>query len=119
MPRKTEEWWGKTDDSDPPPSVKRRVKSRACDCCEVCGIRVRYGGQVDHTIAIINGGENREQNLRFLCRNCHQTKTKMDVAEKSRAARKEIHLQTNWKKPRSRWQWRTFNGELRCNWKKE
>jgi 5-methylcytosine-specific restriction protein A len=87
MPRATKEWIGKTDDTPIPPRVKQRVVARANQCCANCRLRVGFGGEVDHTVALINGGENRENNLRFLCANCHKTKTKVDVAIKSRAAK--------------------------------
>ena len=92
MPRRVEEWIGKTDDTQIPPRVKLRVKARSNDCCEACGVRVRYGGQVDHILALINGGENRETNLRFLCRTCHAGKTRSDVSEKAKTARKQAKL---------------------------
>jgi 5-methylcytosine-specific restriction protein A len=92
VPRSTKEWIGKNDDQDPPPRVKLRVKSRANDCCEVCGNRVRYRAQIDHTIALCNGGENRESNLRFLCGPCHSIKTGSDVAAKAKTARTQASL---------------------------
>lgn len=110
MARELKEWIGKTADTAIPPRIKLRVKSRANDCCENCGLRVRYGGQIDHTKAIINGGENRESNLRFLCRNCHGRKTADDVAEKSRAAKTQIHL-AGFKRPCRKWPPKTPNGK--------
>jgi 5-methylcytosine-specific restriction enzyme A len=44
--------------------------------------------QTDHTIALINGGENRESNLRTILTVHHISKTAEDVAEKSIIARK-------------------------------
>ena len=110
--RTVPEWFGKTDDTPIPPRTKLRVKSRAHDCCEICGVRVRYGGQVDHTIALINGGQNRETNLRFLCRNCHAKKTKTDLALKSRAAKRQKRVAGFEKKRRGFWGWRRFDGTL-------
>ena len=102
MARSCKEWVGKDDDAAIPPRVKLRVKSRANDCCQNCGIRVRYGGEVDHAIALILGGQNAEGNLRFLCANCHAAKTKADVAAKSRAAKKQKRLGPL-VKPQSAW----------------
>jgi 5-methylcytosine-specific restriction protein A len=93
MARSTKEWIGNTDDTPIPPRVKLRVKSRANDCCQICGVRVRQGGgDIDHICAIIAGGENRENNLRFLCRNCHAGKTRSDVSEKAKTARTQASL---------------------------
>jgi 5-methylcytosine-specific restriction endonuclease McrA len=40
---------------------------------------------LDHVIALINGGKNRETNLAPASRDKHREKTKADVAEKSSA----------------------------------
>lgn len=92
MPRSTKEWHGKTDDSMPPPSVRDRIKQRDNNRCQECGIEIRTGGHLDHAVALILGGENRETNLRLLCRNCHGAKTKDDTREKSVAFRKRSKL---------------------------
>jgi 5-methylcytosine-specific restriction enzyme A len=89
------EWIGKTPDTAIPPRVKLRVWERAGGCCEVCRRKIGVGEawQADHTQAIINGGENREGNLRVICDWCHKPKTAADVAEKSKTARmKAKHL---------------------------
>jgi 5-methylcytosine-specific restriction protein A len=98
VPRSVKEWFPHKPDGTPnddaqiPPKVKLRVKSRANDCCQICGVRVRYGGQIDHVCALIAGGENRENNLRFLCRTCHAGKTRSDVSEKAKTARTQASL---------------------------
>lgn len=92
MARKTKEWIGTSDDTAIPPRVKLRIKVRANDCCQNCGNRTPYGGEVDHAKAIILGGENRESNLRYLCKNCHAAKTKTDVVAKSRIAKTQIRM---------------------------
>ncbi len=96
MPRSTKEWIGKDDDTAIPPRVKIRVKSRANDCCAACGVRVRYGGQIDHIEAVKFSSEtrplNRESNLQFLCGPCHKLKTGEDVAQKSREAKTQIAM---------------------------
>ncbi|MEC9268528.1 MAG: HNH endonuclease signature motif containing protein [Pseudomonadota bacterium] len=83
-------WSGKTADTAIPPKVKRRVLDRAGDCCEGCGRKVGPGGeayQIDHVLALINGGTNTEDNLQVLCTGCHGLKTKEDVAVKAKIAR--------------------------------
>ena len=96
MARSTREWFGKTDDSPIPPRVKLRVKVRANDCCQICGIRVYRGGEIDHIEPVINSTPqfflNRESNLRFLCRNCHSAKTAKDVKQKSADAKTQKHM---------------------------
>lgn len=95
MSRALDEWFGATDDSAIPPRVKARVIDRAGWCCEWCGRRLSPHNppEFDHATALVNGGENRETNLRVLCRDCHGGKTRADVAEKSAVARKRAkHL---------------------------
>jgi 5-methylcytosine-specific restriction endonuclease McrA len=41
---------------------------------------------MDHVKALINGGENRESNLRPSHRKCHVEKTALDLAEKAKVA---------------------------------
>lgn len=96
MPRSVEEWRGKTADSPIPPRVRLRVFERDGGICQ-CGCEmVIFPGdkwQTDHTVALINGGENRESNLRTLLVKHHASKTAADVAEKSRVNRKRAaHL---------------------------
>ena len=91
MTRPVPEWIGKTDTTQPPPRVKARIvlaQDGLCACG--CGVKLGAAGEVvefDHEIALVNGGENRETNLRALRRPCHGEKTKTDVAEKAKVAR--------------------------------
>lgn len=84
MSRSTPEWIGKTDDTPVPPRVKLRVFETHGGICAETGVKIR-GGDIwdcDHEIALINGGENRESNLRPVLRTAHREKTKADVAIK-------------------------------------
>lgn len=94
MTRSTPEWIGKTDDTAIPPRVKARVMEKQGGKCCFCNRKLGMAGEViefDHIIALINGGENRENNLQAACGMCggHKAKTREDVAEKSRVARKK------------------------------
>jgi 5-methylcytosine-specific restriction enzyme A len=96
VPRSVEEWRGKTSDSAIPPRVRLRVFTRDGGICQ-CGCEmVIFPGdkwETDHKIAVINGGENREQNLRTLLAKHHKIKTAADVAEKAIVTRKRMaHL---------------------------
>jgi hypothetical protein len=113
--RSVPEWIGKTPDTQIPARVKLRIKARANNRCQSCKILVRGGGEFDHRPALINGGENRESKIEFLCRNCHVQRTKEDMALKSRSAktqrsvagfdtispfrqlREKLNLKWNWK----------------------
>jgi 5-methylcytosine-specific restriction protein A len=93
--RSVPEWIGRTPDSAIPPRVRVRVYERAGGCCGNCGRKIAAGdGWIcDHIIALINHGQNREENLQVLCAWCNAEKTKADVAEKARTyARRAKHL---------------------------
>jgi 5-methylcytosine-specific restriction enzyme A len=91
MTRPVPEWIGKTDTTPAPPRVKARiVQAQGGLCACGCGVKLGAAGEAiefDHEVALVNGGENREGNLRALRRPCHGTKTKADVAEKAKVAR--------------------------------
>ena len=95
MSRSTPEWIGKTDDTPVPARVRLRLWDKAGGRCQSCNRKIMAGEawEVDHVKAVINGGENRESNFQVLCSNCHKPKTRADVAEKARTARKrKAHL---------------------------
>jgi 5-methylcytosine-specific restriction endonuclease McrA len=113
MSRTTDEWIGKTDDEPAPPRVRQRLFDTAQGQCQKC-TRKLYPGQwsVDHVVALINGGENRERNLQILCTiPCHSDKTRADVKQKATTARKRAR-NIGIKKPRTMTRWRKFNGEI-------
>jgi len=95
MTRTTDEWIGTDDNQAIPARVKVRVFDRAGGICAICTSTIfgKLRPAYDHKTALINGGQNRESNLQLLCVPCHATKTKADVAEKSRVYRKRAaHL---------------------------
>jgi 5-methylcytosine-specific restriction endonuclease McrA len=95
MTRSTLEWIGKDHDAPIPPRVRLRVFERHGGICHLSGRRIRAGEQwdVDHVLALVNGGEHRELNLAPALRDKHREKTASDVAEKSRNYRKRAaHL---------------------------
>lgn len=115
MTRSTPEWIGKTDETAAPSRVKARIvlaQEGVCACG--CGMKLGAAGEgieFDHIIALINGGENREANLRALRRPCHAIKTRADVAEKAKVARvRAKHLGLGPK--RRKMAYRKFNGEI-------
>jgi 5-methylcytosine-specific restriction protein A len=85
MARSTAEWIGKSDDTAVPPHVRLRVLQRANCICAECGNEIDGTKRwiCDHRVAIINGGENRENNLGPIHEACDKTKTAADVALKS------------------------------------
>lgn len=89
MPRELPEWIGKTDDAKVPPRVRLRIFDREGGRCWISGRKIMPGDlwDLDHKIALINGGEHRESNLFPALRDKHREKTREDVAEKSKTAR--------------------------------
>jgi 5-methylcytosine-specific restriction protein A len=106
------EWRGKTDDSRPPNYVRVRVFLAHGGKCHIACRKIEEGEpwDLDHVVALCNGGENRETNLAPALRDKHREKTKADVAEKSKVYQKRLtHLGI--KKPRTITRWRKMNGD--------
>lgn len=104
MSRTVPEWSAKTDDAGIPPRVRLRVFDRFGGVCQCGCTRKITAGEAwdcDHIVALINGGEHRESNLRPLITAHHKDKTREDVAEKSRVyQRRASHLGVAKKKHR-------------------
>lgn len=93
--RSTPEWFGKTPDSKVPPRVRDRIFERENGICHLSKRKIATGEawDLDHRIALCNGGEHREANLFPALIEKHREKTKEDVAEKSKIARiRKKHL---------------------------
>lgn len=90
MARTVSEWIGKTDDHRAPATVRDRIMIREGNRCHLCSREIVAGEKwdLDHVVAVINGGENRETNLKPAHRKCHVEKTAADVAEKAKIAAK-------------------------------
>src|SRR5262249_30164849 len=88
--RSTEEWIGDNDDAAIPARVRVRIFARHNGICHLSGRRIRPGESwdLDHVVALCNGGSNRESNLAPVLRDKHRQKTASDVAEKARDYRK-------------------------------
>lgn len=89
MNRAVPEWIGKTDDTSVPPRVRLRIFERCDGRCGCCNRKITAGEpwDLEHTIALINGGQHRESNMRPWLSEHHKTKTVEDVAIKSKTAR--------------------------------
>lgn len=103
MPRKVEEWIGRSDDSMPGKLVRDRLSRAQGDCCATC--RHAFGpkrrAHCDHVIALIDGGENRESNLQMICADCHKAKTSAEAT--ARAKTRDIRASHIMAEPRSNW----------------
>ena len=93
--RAVKEWIGKTPDTRAPPRVRLRVFEKFGGVCQLSGRKIRPGDkwELDHTKALINGGENRESNLQPVLKEPHKVKTAQDVAQKAKVDRvRKKHL---------------------------
>lgn len=93
--REVPEWIGKTPDTPAPARVKLRVFEAHQGRCYLTGRKIQSGDKwdLDHVIALCNGGENRESNLAPALRDAHRAKTAKDVAQKKKDARvRKKHL---------------------------
>lgn len=109
--RRIEEWVGKTDDTPVPPRVKVRVFEKYDGCCYLTGQRIRPGDkwEVEHILALCNGGQNRESNLAPALRTPHKSKTRLDRQIKKKLDKiRKRHLGV--KKRRRTIAYRKFDG---------
>lgn len=82
MARAVEEWRGKTDDTPPPASCKRRILDRQGHVCALTGLPFddKHKPRFDHRVPLWLGGENRETNLQALRdEEAHKPKTKAEA----------------------------------------
>jgi 5-methylcytosine-specific restriction endonuclease McrA len=82
-------WVGATPDAKVPPRVRLRIFEREGGRCWISGRKIMAADawDLDHKIALINGGTHSEDNLFPALRDKHREKTAEDVAEKSKTAR--------------------------------
>lgn len=89
MARSVSEWTGKSDDARVPPRVRLRIFERHGGICHLSGVKITPGmaWDLDHIVALVNGGKHVESNLAPALKAPHKAKTARDVAEKSAIAR--------------------------------
>ena len=64
----------------------RRSHLRAfplCVHCTALGL-ITLATEVDHIVALVNGGEDIDSNRQGLCKDCHADKTRTDMGHKAR-----------------------------------
>lgn len=68
-------------------TIRARILRRDGGACQYCLERdgaVTAATEVDHRIALHNGGSNDDDNLVATCRECHETKTRDDLGQRQR-----------------------------------
>lgn len=112
--RSVAEWIGKTDDAKVPGSVRVRVFEKYEGRCYLSGAVIRAGDawEIEHIVALCNGGEHRESNFAPALVAPHKDKTRADrrlKAKNDRVRKKHLGI----KKPRTITKWRRFDGSIR------
>lgn len=59
-------------------ALKAQIRRRDGYQCVICGSTTKL--EVDHMVALMNGGRNDASNLATLCDECHTIKTRMDTS---------------------------------------
>lgn len=87
--RSVSTWVGSSPDAKVPPRVRARIFLREKGRCHLSGRVIRAGDawDLDHKVALCNGGAHSEDNLFPALRDKHREKTAEDVAEKAKVAR--------------------------------
>lgn len=112
MSRSVIEWIGKTHDTKVPPRVRLRIFEAHGGVCWLSGRKILAGEkwELEHKIALINGGEHREKNMAPALVAPHKEKTKEDLKAKSKVYRMRAkHL--GLLKPKRSIPGRRFNGD--------
>lgn len=97
MPRAVKEWIGKTPDAKVPPRVRLRIFKAYDGCCYLSGRPIRPGDawELEHKVALIHGGEHREQNLAPVLPEFHKAKTAAEMKVKAKTdaiAKKHLRI---------------------------
>lgn len=86
MTRSLPEWCGKTDDAMPPPRVRLRIFNKHEGICHISKRKIAAGErwQLDHILALIDGGKNVESNFAPALTDPHKDKTAAEVKRKAK-----------------------------------
>lgn len=112
MARELPLWVGKTHNAQVPPRVRLRIFLREDGKCWITGRKIRPGEkwELDHRIALINGGEHSEANLFPALADAHRAKTNDDVALKAKIARVAAKHNGAWPKSKNPIRGGSFGG---------
>ncbi len=102
MKRARPEWIGSTPDARIPKAVRLRVFEAYGGRCHLSGLLIKAGDawDIDHIVALCNGGEHRESNLAPALHDNHVEKTAEDIDERGKTERMRLKHIGQW--PRSR-----------------
>lgn len=63
----------------------KRIREAQKDRCAYCRTPLKGEGELDHIVALVNGGSNWPRNLQFLCQPCNGSKHARDPVEFARS----------------------------------
>lgn len=104
-------WVGSSPDAAVPSRVRLRIFEREGGKCWLSGRKIMPGDlwDLDHRVALINGGTHSEDNLAPALKDKHRAKTGDDVAIKSKTYRMAAKNNGTWPKTRRPLQSRGFD----------
>jgi hypothetical protein len=95
---------------------KKQVAARQLWRCSSCELILSAAYQVDHTIALVDGGADTIFNATAMCANCHALKTQREAAHRAAAARTALlQLPTPTEAYGDRIDWYLSNTVVRCD----
>jgi 5-methylcytosine-specific restriction protein A len=101
--RSVPEWIGRTPDSAIPKAVKLRIWEREEGRCYLTGLKInalKDSYEFEHVIALANGGEHRESNIRLALKAAHKVKSTDDAGITAKIRRVRLKHRGLW--PRSK-----------------
>jgi 5-methylcytosine-specific restriction protein A len=92
------EWIAKHPDQPIPKIVKLRIWEREGGRCYLSGKKIMPGDafEFEHVIALANGGEHREGNIRLALKEAHRAKTSADAALTAKIRRQRLKHIGGW-----------------------
>lgn len=90
--RERPEWIADHPDQAIPKTVKLRIWEREKGRCYLSGRKIMPGDayEFEHVIALANGGEHRETNIRLALKDAHKAKTAQDVKVAAKIRRQRL-----------------------------
>jgi 5-methylcytosine-specific restriction protein A len=116
MSRSVPEWRGATDDAAIPKIVKLRIWEREGGRCYLTGLKInalKDTFEYEHVIALANGGEHREGNIRLALTEAHKVKSKADAGVTAKIRRVSLKDKGLWPKSKRPLQSRGFEPSRR------
>lgn len=108
--RSVPEWQGANDDAPIPKRVRLRVFAKYEGVCQISKRKIRAGDDwdLDHEVALRDGGRHAESNLRPVLRDKHREKTAEEAAERAHVDRMRAKHLGIWPKSKAKIKSRGF-----------